>query len=93
MELRSHQVRANTICPEPINAARMDSMIAREAEQKGVSEEVISNGYAPGIPIGTFLEAHEIAHMALFLTSERAQYVSGQAISVDGNTFNPDPQV
>ena len=42
--------------------------------------------------MGTSLQAPEIAHIALFLTSERAQYVSGQTIAVDGNTFNPDPQ-
>jgi NAD(P)-dependent dehydrogenase (short-subunit alcohol dehydrogenase family) len=31
--------------------------------------------------------------MAVFLASESARYISGQAIAVDGHTENPDPKV
>ena len=93
MELGPHQVRANAICPGLINGARMDGVIEREAAAKGVPNAVIRNGYASGTSMGTFLSPGEIAHMAVFLASPQAQYVSGQTIAVDGNTFNPDPQV
>ena len=93
MELGSHNIRANAICPGPINGVRMDGVIQRESTSKGISEEVIRNGYASGTSMGTFLEPSEIAHMAVFLASPQAKYVSGQAIAVDGYTFNPDPQV
>lgn len=36
--------------------------------------------------------ARDIADMAVFLASERARRVSGQVISVDGHTENPDPK-
>ena len=35
--------------------------------------------------LGSVFEAEDIAHLALFLGSPLARYVSGQAISVDGN--------
>ena len=71
----------------------MDGVINREAASKGISEEIIRKGYASGTSMGTFLQPGEIANMAVFLASPQARYVSGQAIAVDGYTFNPDPQV
>lgn len=93
MELGPHNVRANAICPGPIDGARMDGVIEREAASKGVSADIIRKGYASGTSMGSFLQPGEIANMAVFLASPQAQYVSGQAISVDGYTFNPDPQI
>ena len=93
MELGAHNIRANAICPGPINGARMDGVIQRESAAKGISEEVIRKGYASGTSMGTFLEPSEIAHIAVFLASPQARFVSGQVISVDGYTFNPDPQL
>ena len=91
MELGPYNVRSNAICPGPINGARMDGVLEREAQAKGVSVQSLRDGYAAGMSMGTFLEPSEIAHMAVFLASEQAHYVSGQVIAVDGNTFNPDP--
>ena len=93
MELGLDNIRANAICPGPIDGPRMDDVIQREAASKGVSEEVIRKGYASGTSMGSFLDPGEIAHMAVFLASPQARFVSGQVIAVDGFTFNPDPQV
>ncbi|MEK9571401.1 MAG: SDR family oxidoreductase, partial [Paracoccaceae bacterium] len=41
----------------------------------------------------TFIEAKDIAAMAVFLASESSRFVSGQIIAVDGHTENPDPKV
>lgn len=93
MELGPHNIRANAICPGPIDGVRMDGVIKREAAARGVSEEAIRKGYASGTSMGTFLQPSEIGNMAVFLASPQARYVSGQIIAVDGYTFNPDPQV
>ena len=88
-----HRIRTNAIAPGPINGVRMDGVIAREAAEKGVAEDVLREGYASGTSMGSFIDAADIADMAVFLASERARFVSGQIIAVDGNTVNPDPQL
>ncbi len=40
----------------------------------------------------SFVQASDIADMAVYLASEQARMVSGQVISVDGHTENPDPK-
>lgn len=93
MELGPYNVRANAICPGPVNGDRMDRVLAKEAASKGTTAEILRAGYASGTSMGTFVEASDIADMAVFLASPRARLVSGQVIAVDGNTTNPDPQV
>ena len=41
----------------------------------------------------SFIEADDIANMMVFLASDEARFVSGQVISVDGHTENPDPKI
>lgn len=93
MELGPHGIRVNAICPGSVEGPRMAGVIAREAMAKGTTPEVIRAGYAAGTAMRSFVAAQDIADTAVFLGSERAKLVSGQAISVDGCTFNPDPQV
>ena len=40
-----------------------------------------------------WVEGLDIAEMAVFLASKEARFVSGQTIAVDGDTFNPNPQL
>ena len=91
MELGPHGVRANALCPGSVEGPRMDGVIAREAAAKGRSPAEIRQGYAAGTAMRTFVEARDVANMAVFLASDAARHVSGQAISVDGFVFNPDP--
>lgn len=91
MELGPFDIRANAICPGSVAGARMDGVIGREAAAKGRPPEAIRAGYASGTSMRTFVEARDIAGMAVFLASDAARYVSGQAICVDGHVFNPDP--
>ena len=43
-----------------------------------------SHPFAVGIPLGRLAEPEEIAAVAAFLLSDRASYVNGQALNVDG---------
>ena len=57
-----------------------------EAEASGRDEDAIRDGYERQVSMRTFIDAREIAHMVAFLASPRAAKISGQVISVDGNT-------
>lgn len=93
MELGSYGVRANVICPGAVEGPRMEGVLAREAAAKGMSRDAVYEGYASGTALGAFVEAGDVADMAVFLCSEKSRMVSGQVIAVDGFTVNPDPKV
>lgn len=91
MELGPFGVRANAICPGAVEGPRMEGVLVREAAAKGMTRDEVYAGYASGTSMGRFVEARDIAAMAVFLGSDAARLVSGQVIAVDGHTVNPDP--
>ena len=93
MELGPFGIRANAIAPGSVEGARMEGVLAREAAAKGMTRDQVYSGYASGTSMQRFVEAQDIANMAVFLASPAARLVSGQVIAVDGHTVNPDPKV
>lgn len=93
MELGPHGIRANAICPGAVEGPRMEGVLEREAAAKGMTRDQVYDGYAAGTSMKSFVTAEDIANMAVFLGSSEARLVSGQVISVDGHTENPDPKV
>ena len=93
MELGPFNIRANTICPGCVEGDRIECVMEREAALKGTSRDAIFEAYAGGTSMRCFVSAEDVANMAVFLASESARRVSGQVISVDGHTENPDPKV
>ncbi|MEM8654024.1 MAG: SDR family oxidoreductase [Pseudomonadota bacterium] len=93
MEAGPFGVRANAICPGAVEGPRMEGVLAREAAAKGMTRDQVYDGYASGTSMRSFVEAADIADMAVFLGSDAARRVSGQVIAVDGHTENPDPKL
>jgi NAD(P)-dependent dehydrogenase (short-subunit alcohol dehydrogenase family) len=93
MELGPFGIRANAICPGAVEGPRMEGVLEREAAAKGMTRDQVYEGYAVGTSMRSFVTAKDIADMAVFLGSDSARMVSGQIISVDGHTENPDPKV
>lgn len=91
MELGPHGIRANAICPGSVNGPRIDRVIDAEAEAKGMSPDDVRQGYASGTALKRLSDPQDVADMALFLASDAARMVSGQALAVDGMTYNVDP--
>ena len=89
MELGPVGIRVNAICPGSINGDRMDRVIAAEAKNKGVSAQEIRDAYTRGCSMRTFIDAEDIADMAIFLASDKAARVTGQILNVDGHLENP----
>ena len=86
MELGEHNIRVNAICPGAVKGPRMDSVIVAEAAAGGASEDAIREGYLRQTSLRTFIDADDIAHAALFLSSVVGSKITGQALGVDANT-------
>ena len=93
MELGPFGVRVNAICPGAVEGARMERVMTSEAKTSGQTRDEIYKGYAKGTSMQKWVEGLDIAEMAVFLASKEARFVSGQTIAVDGDTFNPNPQL
>ena len=73
-ELGEFGVRANCVCPGPV-ATKL---------AMAVHTQDIIDAYHDAIPLNRYGSEQEIAEVIYFLCSDKASYVSGQVISVDG---------
>lgn len=79
-------VRVNAVCPGAVEGPRMDRVIAAEARATGRSPAEIRATYEAETSLGCFVTADDVADTVLFLCSDAASRISGQAIAVDGHT-------
>jgi len=76
----------NAICPGAVSGDRMKRVIEAKAKSTGISEEELQQDYESMASLKTFVDKEDIASMALFLISNEAKRISGQVMTVDGNT-------
>ena len=86
MELGPEGIRVNAVCPTSVEGPRIDAVIAREAEQRGLPAEKVREIYLRQTSMRTFVSPDDVADTILFLASDAAKKISGQSISVDGHT-------
>ena len=86
MELGENNIRVNAICPGAVAGDRMKRVIKAKAQSLGVKEESLQKDYESMVSLKSFVDKKDIANMVVFLLSEEAQKISGQVMSVDGNT-------
>jgi len=78
-------VRVNAICPGPVTETVMSEELGAElARRMNASKEDQLAGFLDSILQGRGQTAEEIARAALFLCSEQASAITGQAVNVDG---------
>jgi NAD(P)-dependent dehydrogenase (short-subunit alcohol dehydrogenase family) len=86
MELGPSGIRVNAICPSSVIGPRIDAVIERDARRRGRTIEEIRKSYLRQSSLRCFVNADDVANLALFLTSENGAKISGQALGLDGHT-------
>ena len=86
MELGENNIRVNAICPGSVAGDRMKKVIKAKAQSLGVKEENLQKDYESMVSLKSFVDKKDIANMAVFLLSEESKKISGQVMTVDGNT-------
>jgi len=84
LELAPHKVNVNAVCPGSTDTDMMDGTFRRTGERMGVPFEMIKEGVKRLVPLGRQAQPAEIAAVVAFLASPLADYITGQAINVDG---------
>jgi meso-butanediol dehydrogenase / (S,S)-butanediol dehydrogenase / diacetyl reductase len=78
-------VRVNALCPGPVTETKMSKDLGETlAKRLGVPKEEQLRGFLETILQGRGQTAAEIAAAALFLCSDQASAITGQALNVDG---------
>ncbi|MCF6136340.1 3-hydroxybutyrate dehydrogenase [Pseudalkalibacillus berkeleyi] len=85
LEAAEYGVTVNAICPGYIDTPLVQNQLEDLAENRGVTkEQVMEEVIYPLVPQKRLLSVKEIADYTLFLASEKANGVTGQAVVIDG---------
>jgi 2-hydroxycyclohexanecarboxyl-CoA dehydrogenase len=77
-------VRVNAVCPGMVLTGMMQNNIRQTSEQKSISYDDAYAEWSSGIPMGRMQEPVDIANAVLFLSSDAASEITGEAMNVSG---------
>ena len=83
-EVAADGITVNNILPGYTRTERLEDLAKMMAEKQGISAAEFSAKWEKEIPMGRLGEPREFAALAAFLVSERASYITGTSIQVDG---------
>lgn len=83
-EVAPYGITVNTLLPGYTGTERLNDLAEAEAGREGIEPEDVFERWNAEVPMGRVAEPREFAAVAAFLASERASYVTGQSVVVDG---------
>jgi 2-keto-3-deoxy-L-fuconate dehydrogenase len=78
-----HNIRCNCLCPGTVLTPSLEERIAENAAQAG-SVQSARQAFVDRQPMGRLGAPEEIAELAVYLASDTAQFITGQAVVIDG---------
>ncbi|PCI36917.1 MAG: hypothetical protein COB53_07970 [Elusimicrobia bacterium] len=83
-EVASDGVLVNLVLPGSTDTDRLKALFEHRAKEAGVSIEAAKSAYGKRTPLGRIARPEEFGAVIAFLASEKASYVTGAVIPVDG---------
>jgi NAD(P)-dependent dehydrogenase (short-subunit alcohol dehydrogenase family) len=82
-DLAAHRIRVNTVCLDNINSAQLQ----RQWRASGAAQtyETWCADQSRHVPLGRLGEVCEVTDLVAFLFSERADFITGTTINIDGD--------
>ena len=86
LELAAENIRVNAICPGNMldSPLWVNSLFKQYARNQGITEEEVRQKYIDQVPMRRGCTYTDVANAVVFLASEQASYMTGQAINVTG---------
>ena len=86
LELAGEGIRVNAICPGNLldSPLWVNSLYDQYSRNQGITREQVRQKYIDQVPMGRGCQYDDIANAMVFLLSDEASYMTGQAINVTG---------
>jgi 3-oxoacyl-[acyl-carrier protein] reductase len=83
-EYGKDNILVTNACPGYTLTSRLDELSSKLAKAEGVDPKEIQKRWARQVPLGRLGQPEEFANMVVFLASERASYITGVSVAIDG---------
>ena len=83
-EVAEHGILVNAVCPGWTLTSRLNELARSISVNKGIDQKSVISGWANQIPLKRLAKPEEIANLVVFLASEKASYMTGNVVQVDG---------
>jgi NAD(P)-dependent dehydrogenase (short-subunit alcohol dehydrogenase family) len=86
-ELAPHGIRVNSVCPGFVATPMQTRELAWEAQLRASDPETVQQTWINDTPLARLQTPHDVAKVVAFLASDDAEFITGEAISVNGGAF------
>jgi meso-butanediol dehydrogenase / (S,S)-butanediol dehydrogenase / diacetyl reductase len=83
-EVAEHGIRVNCVCPGFVRTSMQEREVVWEARLRGVTTEAVRAEYVALTPLGRLEEPADVADAVVFLASDAARFITGEALNVTG---------
>lgn len=84
IELAPYNITVNAVCPGIVETNMIKREWKWEGDLRGMTSEQVRDEYLAEIPLGRLCQPEDVAGVVAFLASKDADYLTGQAINVNG---------
>ena len=86
-EFAAQGIRVNALCPGVVFTPLWDEQLEDYARKRNIEPEAVESYLTQKIPLGRLCSPQDVAQAAVFLASDQAAYLTGQAINISGGSI------
>ena len=86
-ELAPYQITVNAVCPGYVATPMQERELVWEAKLRGLTTDAVKQSYIDDTPLRRLEYPQDIAKVVLFLASSDSDFITGEAINVNGGAY------
>ena len=86
-EVAKNGIRVNCVCPGFVRTSMQEREIAWEGKLRGMTPEAVRAEYVALTPLARIQEPEDVADIVLFLASDLARFLTGEAVNASGGVL------
>ena len=86
-ELAPYRITVNAVCPGYVNTSMQEREVSWESTLRGIHQDEVRRLYIKDTPLDRLETAEDVAAVDVFLASPASDFISGEAISINGGSY------